>query len=902
MSIDVVILPSFAQVETRRKRQAEAQGAGMFAQTVTTFDAWIADLWELHGDGSTIIDDVQRRIALQAVFAECNPDSVSSGNVQLAAPCMRKAAGMPAFEEALASARNDSDIAGLSPREVSFLNTLAHYEDFIGQLGFVEPGAAAMALARRAATVFPQPMGVLMPEAPPLSWVQGEFFAACPHLDLTLNPAPGSLGIGPAPEGIDVRFAFPSGRLAEPGLVADTVLECAQAGDVIVVCKDPLDLCTRTQQRLSAAGIRVCLQARKPFAQTDFGKAFLAMYHCLHDDPWDPAFLSDVALSPFAGFSQTDAFKIDASVRADRIAQRDDVLAQLRAQSEPFSQLEELASDCDADILIGLFEQTVQAAVHRSAAWRSEQLSAMKALREVMKAARVMRSGIGSCAATLERASIPVSRQVEGAETSVLFTTQAFAARMGSHVAASLVIADLTSEDYPVADKDDATITLFAKLGLPPEESALPRARRQFCALCNLPTQNLIVMRPLGDAKADATYPSAVLEEFVDAYRPDVSATDDIDNIYRLPVSLQNGMTERGEQFLYANARAAAESEVQPLAVAVSALGIGDIDGSSYEADHQPIEIRRLSPSQIETFLECPLRWFVTRRLRVEALDEGFSPLEMGSFAHAALESFYRQFQAAGHMKVTEQNLPMAQKLMRNTVEELARAQFSKEPRSGRLVYATELERREVAALGDQLVSYLDFEAKLLPTFHPAYFEYTIDADQMVEYAGFPLVGKVDRIDVDDSGHAVIIDYKGSLNDEYEIGGKTEGHAGKVQTRIYAQVVKKVLGLDVVGALYVNNGRRPAVSGAYDPRVLEAAHLPGIRPDKCACRLTEQPPADPDATVAFSDLTFSAMLDETERVVANAIARMSSGKLEPDPAFQKMCEYCPVLSCPKRGA
>ena len=51
MGFDVVIAPSFAQVETYRKQQANARDAGSFAQTVTTFDAWIADLWELHGNG-----------------------------------------------------------------------------------------------------------------------------------------------------------------------------------------------------------------------------------------------------------------------------------------------------------------------------------------------------------------------------------------------------------------------------------------------------------------------------------------------------------------------------------------------------------------------------------------------------------------------------------------------------------------------------------------------------------------------------------------------------------------------------------------------------------------------------------------------------------------------------------
>ena len=140
--------------------------------------------------------------------------------------------------------------------------------------------------------------------------------------------------------------------------------------------------------------------------------------------------------------------------------------------------------------------------------------------------------------------------------------------------------------------------------------------------------------------------------------------------------------------------------------------------------------------------------------MRTEGVDEGFGPLEQGSFAHAVLEEFYRRFQAAGHSKVNAQNLDEARSLMQVVANSAAARQID-EPPGSRYVAITEMERREVDQLCRQLVDYLDFEAELLPTFSPAYFEYKISADSPVEYAGHLLVGMVDRIDVDENGRAV---------------------------------------------------------------------------------------------------------------------------------------------------
>ncbi|MFR1639899.1 MAG: PD-(D/E)XK nuclease family protein [Eggerthellaceae bacterium] len=158
------------------------------------------------------------------------------------------------------------------------------------------------------------------------------------------------------------------------------------------------------------------------------------------------------------------------------------------------------------------------------------------------------------------------------------------------------------------------------------------------------------------------------------------------------------------------------------------------------------------------------------------------------------------------------------------------------------LVPRTKLEEAEARALEKRLVAYLDREAALLPGFVPARFEFGFGSDGPFPYAGCSLRGSIDRIDVNDRGQAVVIDYKGSLGADYALDSSSEAaQAGgtalphKVQALVYAQVARKLLGLDVVGALYVSYGRDGRLLGAFDRRVLGEESLP-VSTQPAACR------------------------------------------------------------------
>ncbi len=929
---DVVLLPTFVQVENWRKRNARQSEGGVFSQVVTTFNAWIADLWELHGDGRALIDSLQRQTAMKAACASDETLSELPGASRLASQCVKAASGVPEFESAVAESLAGSCPGGLSVREAAFLAAVGRYGKLIESAGLIEVGKAASVLAEKSDAVFAQGARVLVAGAVPPDWRMLHFFLACPQIEVVSDAPSEAPMIGKLAGGARLRFGFPSGCYAEPALVCDCIRElleagvdgragavdgapcdCGSAPSVIVTAPDPLALFRHAEETLGAASVHVAVQAQVPFVQTDFGRAFLSLCHVVHDERWSPASLTDVLMSPFSGFTRAQALEADAAMRANRLATSDECLSALRAASDTFSQLEELATSPEADILVGVFEEIVHASCHRSDAWRSQQRSAIAALKSVTKMARQLDLEMPDCMDVLEHAAVTASFEVEcgrdGAFVAdVLFTTQDVAAQLDAGSCDMLVATGLTHQDYPIAESDDAAATLFSKLGLEPTDTPLARARRTFGALMAVPTRDFVCVRPLNDYDGNSTYPCAVVQELVDAYKADSASDDDVDDDVGLPSCLMPDAAMRGEEDAYANALALAGGASQPCAARVGHSQFGHVDGARC---HEVLLDRRSgggkalvgtipSASQIERYLECPYKWFVSNRIRVERLDESFGPLERGSFAHAALELFYRRFQEQGRLKVDASTLADARATMRAVLDELDAIQAGLEPGSGRLVAVDQLERRDIDALKEQLVSYLDYEAQLLPTFAPRYFEYAIDAADKVEYAGGTLVGKVDRIDVDEKGNAVIIDYKGSLDAEYEISGKTAARPGKVQTRVYAQAVRRTLGLNVVGALYVSYGKAHALSGAYDPCVLEAAHLPNMRVDRCRCAPASPPDWDDGAPLA--ELSFADVLDCTERLAGEAIDAMRAGAVEPDPAYPGACGACPATSCPKRGA
>ena len=887
--------------------------------------------------------------------------TLSPGLSALAARCEMMGAGIAEYDKAVANVAVGKRVEALSTREELFLKAIADYRVLLRRFNLIEPGEAARLVADQNKEAFPRPLRVLCENAAPFDWRTERFFAACPQLSVTVHYLPGADGVVPVPDGVTLEEALPAGRYASAGVIMDVLARLCSGERAVVTSVDPLGLYRELEPAFARAGLVGSVQGQMRFGETDFGRAYLLAMRVEFDKTCDSTVLADLLRTPFAGVSRRFALDYDARLRADRIADRRSCVDELCRLSDDFAALLSLTRRDATEAGFERFSQMIWRTPSRSAAWRAQQqaaiggLQALKGYAETLNAdwrdvytvldqivvtvnfagklartaeaqaaqADEAATDAASSANALGAAESPSARRAQD-EPDILITTQGAAAQLPPAAFALLIAADLSAESYPIADKDDAATTLFSKLGLQAADDELSRARRTFSALLRVPTRAFVCMRPQNDADGNPSYPCAMLEELTDMTRERNASAASAGAVARdggpgaassdaasggvtpdEPAPVFAARFQRGEDALYANACAGGVESVQEMAAHVPVPIAGELPKELVPAVLPPrvfpdsgiVLERSLSPSQIESWLECPYRWFAQRRLNVSSLEEDFGPMERGNFCHRVLERFYRSFQDRGHAKVNAGNIEAARELMRATVRALLHDMHGEEPGSGRWVASNRLEEREMAQVGEELVEFLDYECQILPDFHPAYFEYRFDENNAVEYGGCSMVGTVDRIDVDDKGHAVIIDYKGSVNAAQEIAGKNAADPGKVQTRIYAQMVQRTLGLQLVGALYVSYGKAHRLAGAADDRVLESSHLPGAHGDTVWCRGVS---SLQDGYESFDELSFQDMLDATEQLVAEAVTRMAAGAIAPCPANRDVCAWCSVESCPER--
>ncbi len=937
-SFDVVLAPTYAHAQAINYRQALSFPQGAFGNRALTFDEWVACLWEAQGDGRCLVRPLQRRIIAQAVIdaADLRQVTATPNLASALGSLARQGLGVEAFEQAMAQARQGA-VGGIGPAQTEMLQLVDAYAHKLAAQGMCEQGQMLDVLAKNAGQVFARgKVKVYATGGAPLTCQQRLFFERCAdYVELAQDWEPG-LWDRPseqAPAPLDIRFAFPSGAYALPQVLLKIVDEArSEQADarIVVAGTDPLSLYESLAAPLAQRGITCAVQARKPFYETDTGVLFATMLRAGEDGmPWDKDALSDIMHARYLDMAKSVVWQRDAALRMDRLAGHAEELGRLAGMTffgELVACLHRVACEpVDASTFTALEAMRTRFARVGGAGDRpyaNEQAAALSALAEALETC--VQQGVDAQAvipAVMQHVEVGSSwasdEQACGRVPSIAFVRLQDAAGMGTGSADVLVVCDQTTEDYPLADKLDAAGSLLVAVGVDRPEPALSKQRRLLAAILRLPRTRLVFQRCLNGPSADPLYPSALLEEFVDAYRTpeDRSSGADIDNVYRIPAALQRGMYEAGEEHFLQNVLPGASGDDLGLQ-AIERPRVGDVGAWGefviYPGGRQePGQPLRLSASQIEAYLDCPYKWFAARRLRASGLDEEYGPREIGTFLHEVFQRFCLAF----GRKVTQDNLEQARACMfgahdlPGVFDQVLESQREGDPGNRLSLMPGTTEEHEIVYLRQRVEAWLTFETTFLPNFEPVAFEYRIKG---FDYAGCQVGGSIDRIDMDAQGNVVVIDYKGSMKDEYcpyakEGGGLAIAATPRIQTLLYARVLAQIEGssLDeaqssvlasargrtvnsVQGALYVSYNKGNRVAGACPAHLVEQGAVPTLfRPRFCTVPST-------------GPLGFDALLQQTEQRVGEQMQQLMSCRIDPLPSWSGACDYCPVASCERR--
>lgn len=446
----------------------------------------------------------------------------------------------------------------------------------------------------------------------------------------------------------------------------------------------------------------------------------------------------------------------------------------------------------------------------------------------------------------------------------------------------AVLFADVDLDSYPLSHEEGPLATLTAELrrdGVSLEPAALLRVR--FGRAMQAASGPVALARVTHDRQARECYPAAVWTELrahaeaAGAAKPTCVGEGDI--IADFDPAAGEGLKRE---------RVTCEAPQHLSAEAVPYLVLRRRDG---EGEDAPLVPRLTSASQIEAYSTCPLCWFVSYRVKPQSIDAGFGNMEKGNFVHDVLEHLHARLPQEGMGRVTPENLPRAQELLREVFDETLVEHASKRGNEGPLVPLSPVEERQVAEILPQLEGVLAYEAEALTPFAPRYLEFAFN-DLNVEYAGWPLGGRIDRVDVDTENRAVVIDYKHRTGvEEFKLADPTvrdeeSGEAAiddprwlppHTQTLIYAQAMRRALDLDTRAALYFSTkGGKPSLRGAASAELLEEERGDGRIPG-----LKKGFPGE------GGSMDFDALLDRVEAGIAERLRELEAGNVAAvDPA------------------
>lgn len=684
-----------------------------------------------------------------------------------------------------------------------------------------------------------------------------------------------------------------SGSAMECARVAAEVQDAMRAGipaqGIAVVFRDLAPRLSLLRTVFSEAGILVDHDAVLPFKSTGLGRAFCLLLGC-HAAGGDSKQLFGFLKTPYSGVGLAGLDRMDAKVRQDRgLSVRDALRIAMREDREArkvLGEFDKLAPDGEIaldltgwDALLGgMLRAAYGTGLLLGEEGRADVAAAGLILAVLRDCATIVgcRLSVGDLLDLLSECKVTLSAEERPGHVQVMT-----AERIRGRRFACVIVGGVEQGEFPrVVNEDALAAPKVAKRLLAAGIDVSPRAgmdaeRLLFYEVVTRPRQRLVLSRRVVDDDGAAVLPSSLLEEMLDLYRDPVSHEPYAGEVptHRLGAAgfgceHDAPATRRRELRTFA-----ADVAGEPLGAdaperVVHARWRATRRGSALdETVASRIADRDVfTASEIETYLQCPYRWYVQRVLQPSALEDELDAAERGRAVHALLARFYTRFKEdTGQARVMLCNLDMALRTHAAVAREVADGITTPG-------FAEQATVRSVVALTKRVVVE---DATFLDGFEPTLFEwgFGLGDDEPERFDGFSLRGRVDRIDMGPAG-LVVIDYKTGTIKDHQAAKFAE--SGLVQLPLYLETARRRLAPhEAAGALYRAVGERGKPRGFWrEDAISDTAGL--VRTDRL------------DAAGLRS------VVDEAIVRAHDAVERMRAGAIEAEPLAEHCPSYCPA--------
>lgn len=773
-----------------------------------------------------------------------------------------------------------------------------------------------------------------------------------------------------------VTFLSPLGQLAEAESISRYISQCVESGSksFVVYTSNPQKVWEALSQKLAAKGIAAHYKRSVRIQDSLAGSAFASLIdayvtlseraeleknidyqaseHQMGDMSWwPPRTLTDYLISPISGIGVERAWMLDKSWRGNRTLYATRVLETLskaamssRLCAETIKSLELGRIGSAAQRIIEYLsaetsdEQPESAQSKETLLQNQESLKVMSKI--VSSAQELHEAGLKLTPQTLksfidlckdQAVMMPVSNGIES-DIQVLIAPVIQAHSFEPHMFDTVIFQGMDTLNFGVKASDGALQEFIRHASKTPKVSEFARYQRDFYAA-------------LITASTSVAFEKVEQKDVFNAV-----ALSEVKACYPKDYAKKTGVA-RGEEEVLVNLlpQAADPERVAELPTIES----GEIDPKlknivvlprhltreTLEQELQGlIEVSReglplLSASQIETYLECPYKWFTQRRIKISQVDTDFAPMQMGTFIHRVLELTHATLlaealgcdvaevdsavepmllQDIAGSRITSDTLDHAKQVLDTCFAQVWDEQFNNINRasSNELIPHSIQERKQVENIRENLKNLLEFEASHFVGYQPRFFELRFGREEnVVEYAGAQFTGSIDRVDVNAHGQALIIDYKHKGTNDlkaYSAKLSLDSELSKeilprhVQSAIYAQIMRKQLTkyeLEPVAAIYLGTKeQKDKPSFALAGMATEAAteHIWNIHPEDK--KLRDQAVM----VVSQNSAEFTDYLDAWENLIAQKVQAMLSGDVRANPCDKDACRYCPVKLCDKR--